>query len=104
MQCIGHFRLLFCLLNADISKAVQREALNVISSVTRNQECVNDIAASEVVVFLFLVSQSLPDAQMLILDTLYALMSTTKIVKDSLSKGNKPLIFFKILYRLQYSN
>ncbi|KAJ9591558.1 hypothetical protein L9F63_001912 [Diploptera punctata] len=45
IQCIGHFRLLFGLLAVDSCKPVQRGTLNVIASVTRNQECVNDIAA-----------------------------------------------------------
>ncbi|XP_069681979.1 dnaJ homolog subfamily C member 13 isoform X2 [Periplaneta americana] len=87
IQCIGHFRLLFGLLSVDNCKAIQRSALNVISSVTRNQECVNDIAASDVLVHLLLILYSLPDAQIMTLDTLYALMHTTKIVKDALAKG-----------------
>lgn len=87
MQCIGHFPLLFGLLNVDYHKSVQLKSLEVISSVTRNQECVNDIAASDVLVYLLLVLYSIIDAQITILDTLYALMSSTKIVKDSLNKG-----------------
>jgi hypothetical protein len=87
MQCIGHFRLLFGLLSVDSCKPIQHGALNVISSVTQNQECVNDIAASDVLVHLLLTLCSLPDAQITTLDTLYALMHTTKIVKDALAKG-----------------
>lgn len=37
--------------------------LQVISSVTGNQECVNDIAASEVLVYLLLVIQSVPQCK-----------------------------------------
>ncbi|XP_049787278.1 dnaJ homolog subfamily C member 13 [Schistocerca cancellata] len=87
IQCIGHFRLLFGLLNVDSCKPVQKWSLNVVSNVTRNQECVNDIAASEVVVYLLLALNGLPDDQALVLDTLHALVSTTKIVKDALNKG-----------------
>ncbi|KAK7873572.1 hypothetical protein R5R35_009276 [Gryllus longicercus] len=87
MQCIGHFPLLFGLLNVDHCKPVQHKALDVVSYVTRNHECVTDIAASDVLVHLLLVIYSIPDAQITTLDTLYALMSTTKIVKDSLNKG-----------------
>jgi DnaJ family protein C protein 13 len=87
IQCIGHFHLLFGLLSVDSCKPIQRGALNVISSVTRNQECVNDIAASDVLVHLLLTLYSLPDAQITTLETLYALMHTTRIVKDALAKG-----------------
>jgi DnaJ family protein C protein 13 len=87
IQCIGHFCLLFGLLSVDSCKPIQHGALNVISSVTQNQECVNDIAASDVLVHLLLILFSLPDAQITALDTLYALMHTTRIVKDALAKG-----------------
>ncbi|CAG2054418.1 unnamed protein product [Timema podura] len=87
MQCIGHFRLLFALLSAESCKDVQRGALEVIATVTRNHECVNDIAASDILVHLVVVLYTLPDHQVTILDTLYALMSTTKIVKEALTKG-----------------
>jgi len=87
IQCIGHFRLLFGLLSVDSCKPIQCGALNVISSVTQNQECVNDIAASDVLVPLLLTLYSLPDAQVTTLEILYALMHTTKIVKDALTKG-----------------
>nr|XP_031831200.1 dnaJ homolog subfamily C member 13 [Nomia melanderi] len=87
LQCIGHFRLLFGLLNSNNFKLIQKHALEVISSVTRNQECVDDIAANEVMVYLLLSLNTLKECQLLILETLYALMSSTKIVKDALSKG-----------------
>nr|CAD7426370.1 unnamed protein product [Timema monikensis] len=87
MQCIGHFRLLFALLSAESCKDVQRGALEVIATVTRNHECVNDIAASDILVHLVVVLYTLPDHQVTILDILYALMSTTKIVKEALAKG-----------------
>lgn len=86
IQCIGHFQLLFKFLSVSDS-SIQKGALNVISIVTRNNECVNDIAASEVLGHLLLVLYTIQDSQPQILSTLYALMSTTKIVKEALSKG-----------------
>ena len=88
MQCIGYFKLLFYLLRLQLSKEVQEAALLVISIVTTNQECVNDIAASEVLASLLLVIPSLPKCTQLILQTLYALVSNTKIVKELMIKGN----------------
>lgn len=87
LQCMGHFKLLFGLLSCNNYKLIQKSALEVISNVTKNQECVEDIAASEVVVHLLLCLHSLKECQLLALETLYALMSSTKIVKDALAKG-----------------
>lgn len=86
IQCIGHFRLLFKLLNVSCIP-IQKGVLNVISLVTRNNECVNDIASSEVLGYLLLALYGLQDSQNQVLDILYALMTTTKIVKEALNKG-----------------
>ncbi|XP_034177741.1 receptor mediated endocytosis 8 isoform X3 [Osmia lignaria lignaria] len=87
LQCIGHFKLLFGFLSCNNFKLIQKSALEVISNVTKNQECVDDIAANEVIVHLLLALNTLKESQLLALETLYALMSSTKIVKDALSKG-----------------
>ena len=87
MQCIGSFKLLFYLLRVQLSTEVQAAALDVINIVTTNQECVNDIAASEVLAGLLLVIPTLPKSTILILETLYALISNTKIVKELMQKG-----------------
>ena len=57
--CIGHFKLLFSLLKLEQLTQLQLMAINVISSVSNNQDCVADIAASEVLVYLLLVLQPL---------------------------------------------
>ncbi|KAK3083199.1 hypothetical protein FSP39_016526 [Pinctada imbricata] len=87
IQCIGHFKLLFCLLRLDDCAKLQQYALEVVNSVTTNQECVNDIAASEVLGYLLLAINSLPNCQILTLESLFGLMSSTKIVKEALIKG-----------------
>ncbi|XP_012235865.1 dnaJ homolog subfamily C member 13 isoform X2 [Linepithema humile] len=87
LQCMGHFKLLFGLLSCNTFKLIQKSALEVISNVTKNQECVDDIAANEVVVHMLLCLHNLKECQLLALETLYALMSSTKIVKDALTKG-----------------
>ncbi|XP_066599154.1 dnaJ homolog subfamily C member 13 isoform X2 [Prorops nasuta] len=87
LQCIGHFKLLFGFLSCNNFKPIQKCALEVISNVTKNQECVNDIAANDVIVHLLLCLNSLKEYQILTLETLYALMSSTRIVKDALNKG-----------------
>jgi len=87
IQCIGHFPLLFQLVGAEGYTAVQHGALDVLASVTRTAECVNDIAGSDVLTPLLLILVSVPSAQQQALDTLRSLMTTTKIVKDALTKG-----------------
>ena len=59
----------------------------VISGVTGNQECVNDIAASEVLAYLLMALQTLPTCRGLVIDTLYPLSSNTKLLKEALTKG-----------------
>lgn len=106
LQCIGHFRLLFSLLSYNNFKLIQKNALEVISNVTKNQECVDDIAANEVIVHLLLVLNSLKEYQLLILETLYALMSSTKIVKDALSKGKAKYTYdnrdYTFLFKMKF--
>ncbi|XP_045611089.2 dnaJ homolog subfamily C member 13 isoform X2 [Procambarus clarkii] len=89
MQCIGHFKLLFSLLRLEGCVSVQQCVLAVVEGVTGNADCVNDIAASEVLVYLMLALHSpalIPD-RMMSLNILHALMSNTKIVKEALNKG-----------------
>ncbi|GIY06445.1 dnaJ homolog subfamily C member 13 [Caerostris darwini] len=89
MQCIGHFKLLFSLLRLDDCPKVQALAIDVIAGVTSNQECVNDIAASDVLVYLLLVLHSFKNSasQITVLETLLPLMSNGKLVKDANTKG-----------------
>lgn len=89
IQCIGHFKLLFSLLRLDGCSKVQAHAIDVIAGVTGNQECVNDIAASEVLVYLLLVLHSFSNStsQITVLETMLPLMSNNRLVKESMYKG-----------------
>lgn len=89
MQCIGHFKLIFSLLRLDDCPKVQALAIDVIAGVTSNQECVNDIAASDVLVYLLLVLHSFKNStsQITVLETFLPLMSNGKLVKDANIKG-----------------
>ncbi|XP_042910016.2 dnaJ homolog subfamily C member 13 isoform X1 [Parasteatoda tepidariorum] len=89
MQCIGHFKLLFSLLRLDNCSSVQALAIDVIAGVTGNQECVNDIAASDVLVYLLLILHSfkITSSQITVLEILLPLMSNGKLVKDAMNKG-----------------
>lgn len=86
LQCIGHFKLLFRLL-VITHVPIQVETLNVISVVTRNNECISDIASCDVLSYLLLSLYSLIEYQQQTLEVLSALVTNTKIVKEALSKG-----------------
>lgn len=87
IQCIGHFKLLFTLLRLSSSPLIQSLTLELLISVTANQNCVNDIANVDVLVNLLLVLHSFTNGQQLALECLYALASNTKIVKDMVQTG-----------------
>ena len=92
IQCIGHFKLLFSLLRLDQISDLQTLAVNVIVSVSGNQECVQDIASSEVLVYLLMVlhpTQQSEDfsKQVAVLTALKPLMFNTQLIKEALNKG-----------------
>ncbi|XP_035285629.1 dnaJ homolog subfamily C member 13-like isoform X1 [Anguilla anguilla] len=86
-ECIGHFKLLFSLLRVHGAGKVQQLALEVVNTVTTNQDCVNSISEALVLSNLLVLLQSLPSSRQLVLETLYALCSNTKIIKEAMAKG-----------------
>ncbi|XP_054876884.1 dnaJ homolog subfamily C member 13-like isoform X2 [Poeciliopsis prolifica] len=86
-ECIGHFKLLFSLLRVHGAGRVQQLVLEVVNTVTSNQECVSNIAESLVLSNLLLLLHSLPSSRQMVLETLHALTSNTKIVKEAMTKG-----------------
>uniref|UniRef100_A0A146KY70 DnaJ subfamily C member 13 n=1 Tax=Lygus hesperus TaxID=30085 RepID=A0A146KY70_LYGHE len=92
LQCIGHFRFIFAFLAMDAYESIQAKTLSVIALLARNQECVNDIAASGVLASLLLVLYSLPNHRMVALDCLHSLVTSSAIVKDLISKGSLPYL------------
>ncbi|XP_078519994.1 dnaJ homolog subfamily C member 13 isoform X1 [Lissotriton helveticus] len=86
-ECLGHFKLLFSLLRVHGAGKVQQLALEVVNIVTSNQDCVNNIAESLVLSNLLILLHSLPSSRQLVLETLYALSSSTKIIKEAMAKG-----------------
>ncbi|XP_041101155.1 dnaJ homolog subfamily C member 13-like [Polyodon spathula] len=86
-ECMGHFKLIFSLLRVHGAGKVQQLSLEVVSIVTSNQECVSNIAESLVLSNLLPLLHSLPSSRQLVLETLYALTSNTKIIKEAMAKG-----------------
>ncbi|KAJ8397415.1 hypothetical protein AAFF_G00439640 [Aldrovandia affinis] len=86
-ECIGHFKLLFSLLRVHGAGKVQQLALEVVNIVTTNQDCVNNISEALVLSNLLVLLHSLPSSRQLVLETLYALSSNTKVIKEAMAKG-----------------
>ncbi|XP_059089728.1 dnaJ homolog subfamily C member 13-like [Tigriopus californicus] len=87
IQCIGHFKLLFCLLRLESYPNVQEMTLRVLSNVTGSSECVDDISASRVLTYLIQVIYSLEAKQELSLTVFRSLMGDTRLVKECLTTG-----------------
>lgn len=86
-QCIGHYKLIFSLLRMTHAKELQKFALEVISSTTANKNCVSSIADADILGFLFLTLHTLPSDRLLTVETMHALCSNTKLVKETMNKG-----------------
>lgn len=106
IQCIGHFEMLFGFLSTKLSekdREIKSLALEIVSLVSRNKECVNEIAACEILGH-FLVSlrdTELREMQDRVLETLSGLLNVQKMVKEAQSKGK---MSFGILRRIPALN
>lgn len=92
LQCIGHFDILFGLVSTnfgDRSKEIKTLGLEIVSLVSRNKECVNEIAACEILgKFLpALKDDELKPMQVKVLETLSGLLNVQRMVKEAQAKG-----------------
>lgn len=94
IQCIGHFEMLFGFLAANLAtdefnQVLKRHALQIVSLVSRNKECVSEIGACEIL-GQFLVAIKDPDLlneQQAVLDTLSGLLNVQRLIKEGQAKG-----------------
>lgn len=92
LQSIGHFDILFGLVSANLgeqSKEIKTLGLDVVSLVSRNKECVNQIAACEII-GKFLIAfkdDDLKTMQLKVLETLSGLLNVQRMVKEAQAKG-----------------
>lgn len=96
VQCTGHFEMLFGLLSTSLvpesveqSQQLKRLALEIVSLVSRNKECVSEIGACDQL-GSFLVAMRDPELrseQQNVLDTLSGLMNVQRLIKEAQLKG-----------------
>uniref|UniRef100_A0A182Y246 J domain-containing protein n=1 Tax=Anopheles stephensi TaxID=30069 RepID=A0A182Y246_ANOST len=93
IQCIGHFEMLFGLLSTSEcgpdSRTIKTLALEVVCLVSRNKECVTEIAACEIVgrYLIVLKDADLREHQPRVLETLSGLLNVPKMIKEAHTKG-----------------
>ncbi|XP_011292961.1 dnaJ homolog subfamily C member 13 isoform X2 [Musca domestica] len=92
IQCIGNFEMIFGFLANNLfsdNTTVKTVALEVVALVSRNKECITEIAACEVL-GNFLVALKDPDlraSQVKVLETLSGLMNVQEMIKEAQQKG-----------------
>lgn len=90
LQCIGHFDVLFGLVSTNFGeKEIKTLGLEIVSLVSRNKECVNEIAACEILgkFLITLKDDELKAMQMKVLETLSGLLNVQRMVKEAQTKG-----------------
>uniref|UniRef100_A0A8C9S306 DnaJ heat shock protein family (Hsp40) member C13 n=1 Tax=Scleropages formosus TaxID=113540 RepID=A0A8C9S306_SCLFO len=78
-ECIGHFKLLFSLLRVHGAGKVQQLALEVLSLIAANDSLFKAYSVTSFYSPLL--------GRQLVLETLYALTSNTKIIKEAMARG-----------------
>lgn len=92
----GHFKLLFSLLRYEQDPELQYLALEVVSTVIANKDCVADIATADVLVYLLIAIETLPKGRALAVEVFHGLVSNPKIVVEALKCGS--LLYLMDLY------
>ncbi|XP_017066190.1 dnaJ homolog subfamily C member 13 isoform X2 [Drosophila eugracilis] len=92
IQCIGNFDMIFGFLASNIftdNSTVKTVALEVVSLVSRNKECVSEVAACEILgnYLVALKDPELRASQVKVLETLSGLMNVQEMIKEAQTKG-----------------
>ncbi|SPP75614.1 blast:DnaJ homolog subfamily C member 13 [Drosophila guanche] len=92
IQCIGNFDMIFGFLANNIfsdSSTVKSVALEVVALVSRNKECVSEVASCEILgnYLVALKDPELRASQVKVLETLSGLMNVQEMIKEAQAKG-----------------
>ncbi|CAH8642884.1 unnamed protein product [Schistosoma rodhaini] len=87
IQCIGHFPLLFSILDLHDHPEVQLRALDVIQAVSTNPQCLEDMAASHLLTSLVMLFFVLPRAHLVLIQTMEHLISSSLLLKEFIYAG-----------------
>lgn len=94
IQCVGHFEMLFGFLSTSLcgpsaDREVKSLALDIVSLVSRNKDCVQEIAGCELLgnFLVALRDRDLNTLEDRVLDTLSGLLNGQRMVKEAQNKG-----------------
>nr|CAH8867302.1 unnamed protein product [Trichobilharzia regenti] len=87
IQCIGHFSLLFSILDLHEHPEIQLRALDVIQSVSTNPQCLEDMAASQLLTSLVVLFFILPRAHFILVQTVDHLIASSTLLKEFIYAG-----------------
>ncbi|CAL8068163.1 unnamed protein product [Calicophoron daubneyi] len=82
LQCVRHFKLLFSVLDLHGFPELQARGLEIIQAVSKNNECLADIAACQLMSSMVLLFPSLPQCHQLLIETVDHLIMSTNLLKE----------------------
>ncbi|VDN96699.1 unnamed protein product [Rodentolepis nana] len=87
LQCIGHFPILFGILELEGYTDMKLRAIEVLNAVAKNPECLNDIHASNLLVGAVMLFRSLPIAHLSLLEFFAHVVTLNALLKELVYAG-----------------
>uniref|UniRef100_A0A0R3XB42 DUF1741 domain-containing protein n=1 Tax=Hydatigena taeniaeformis TaxID=6205 RepID=A0A0R3XB42_HYDTA len=87
LQCIGHFGILFGILELNGYTDLKLRSIEVLHTVAKNSECLNDIYASNLLVIAVILFRALPIAHLPLLDFFAHVVSLNSLLKELVYAG-----------------
>lgn len=87
LQCIGHFDILFGILELEGYADLKLRSIEVLHAVAKNPECLNDIHASNLLVVAVILFRALPLAHLPLLDFFAHVVAVNSLLKELVYAG-----------------
>uniref|UniRef100_A0A5K3FU08 J domain-containing protein n=1 Tax=Mesocestoides corti TaxID=53468 RepID=A0A5K3FU08_MESCO len=87
IQCIGHFSILFAILDMNGYTNMKLRSVEVLHSASKNPECLNDIHASKLLVGAVMLFRALPQAQIPLVDFFNHAIAVNALLKELVYAG-----------------
>ncbi|VDK38091.1 unnamed protein product [Taenia asiatica] len=87
LQCIGHFDILFGILELEGYTDLKLRSIEALHAVAKNPECLNDIHASNLLVVAVILFRALPLAHLPLLDFFTHVVAVNSLLKELVYAG-----------------
>nr|VZI16997.1 unnamed protein product [Spirometra erinaceieuropaei] len=87
LQCVGHFDILFSILDMEGYDDLKLRVLDVLRSTATNTECLKDIHASKLLVGAIMLFRSLPQAHLPLIEFLNHVIVVNDLLKEVVYTG-----------------